>query len=205
MSPRFRFSIAGKKADVTRNALRRLVAIMSSNAATLVLANGAMVKAQRVGIGTVVMRTKQYLAAIRPLDTALVMSTMRFADEIVDASEYDGIPTGKAATAPAAQLKLAGQIIESMASEWDPTRYHDTYTDELRELIEAKANGEEITAEAPEHETTGEVVDLLEALKASVEAHRKRTPAKKTRSSSARSASNAGFHSHAGSTPAKPR
>ena len=110
----------------------------------------AMEDEGKAGIGTVVMRKKQYLAAIRPLDGALAMSTMRFADEVVPQKDIDALP-GKGAKPDPKELKLASQIIGSLATEWDPTRYHDTYTEELKRLIEAKAKGKEIVApEEPE-------------------------------------------------------
>jgi DNA end-binding protein Ku len=138
----------------------------------------AMDGAQRVAIGTVVMRNKQYLAAIRPLDGALAMSTMRFADEIVPRKKIDGIPAAR--TKPAGkELKLAAQIIDSLASDWDPKRYHDTYTEELRDLIERKAKGEKLVVDEPEEEPSGKVVDLMAALEASLKSGRRR-PAKKT-------------------------
>src|SRR5215218_3674539 len=89
----------------------------------------AMEDQSRVGIGTVVMRNKQYLAAIRPLDGALAMSTMRFADEVVSRSDVEGLTTSSSAP-PAKELKLATQIVDSLSTDWDPERYRDTYTDE---------------------------------------------------------------------------
>ena len=131
----------------------------------------AMEAEGKAGIGTVVMRKKQYLAAIRPLDGALAMSTMRFADEVVPQAEVDDLP-GKGAKPEPRELKLASQIIGSLATDWDPQRYHDTYTEELKELIEAKAKGKKIVVEeeAPAEAT---VVDLMQALEASLEAARK--------------------------------
>src|SRR5215217_931887 len=102
----------------------------------------------KAGIGTVVMRKKQYLAAIRPLDGALAMSTMRFADEVASHRDIDAVPSEQSKPA-AKELTLAAQIIDSLASDWDPSRYHDTYTEQLRELIEAKAKGRKIEPEAP--------------------------------------------------------
>jgi len=135
----------------------------------------AMEKEQRVGVGTVVMRNKQYLAAIRPLDGALAMSTMRFADEVVPREEIDDIPTrGQKPTA--GELRLATQIIDALTSDWDPARYHDTYTEELEELIRAKAKGKQVTVE-PQVEHEAKVIDLMEALKASVEEHKSRRSA----------------------------
>ncbi len=124
-----------------------------------------------MAIGTVVMRNKQYLAAIRPLDGALAMSTMRFADEIVAQKKIDGIPSSRSKPA-AKELALASQIIDSLASDWDPARYHDTYTEQLRDLIKRKAKGEKLTVEEDDGEPSGNVVDLMAALQASLESGR---------------------------------
>jgi DNA end-binding protein Ku len=146
----------------------------------------AMDKAQRVAIGSVVMRNKQYLAAVRPLDGALAMSTMHFADEVVAKSEIDDIPTAR--TKPTSrEIELAGQIIDALTAEWNPSKYHDTYTDELQDLIKAKAKGKDVTVE-PEAEQSSNVIDLMEALQASVDEHRKRSAAK-TGSSAGKSSS----------------
>jgi DNA end-binding protein Ku len=151
----------------------------------------AMEDAHRVGIGSVVMRNKQYLAAIRPLDGALAMSTMRFADEIVPRSALDDIPSARVKP-DSKEVRLAMQIIESLASDWDPKRYHDTYTEEMRELINRKAKGKKIEAPAPEEkERTAEVVDLMAALQASLERGKtaKRSTKRSTKSASKRSRS----------------
>jgi len=134
----------------------------------------AMDDAQRVAIGTVVMRRKQYLAAIRPIDGALALSTMRFADEVVPSTAIDGIPScsGK----PGKQeLDLAAQIIDSLATDWEPERYHDTYTEELRSLIKrrSKASKAEPEPEPEPEEEPDKVVDLMAALEASVRRARK--------------------------------
>ncbi|HEX3622300.1 MAG TPA: Ku protein [Acidimicrobiales bacterium] len=132
----------------------------------------AMEAEGKVGIGTVVMRNKQYLAAVRPLDGALAMSTMRFADEVVPQSDVDALSSAKRAKPDAKELELASQIIGSLATDWDPARYHDTYTEELRQLIEAKAKGKEIVVE-PEAPADGNVLDLMAALEASLAAAKK--------------------------------
>ncbi len=131
----------------------------------------AMEAENKAGIGTVVMRKKQYLAAIRPLDGALAMSTMRFADEVVPQKDIDALP-GKGAKPEPRELKLASQIISSLATDWDPKRYHDTYTEELKSLIEAKAAGKDIVVEE-EAPADSNVLDLMQALEASLEAARK--------------------------------
>ncbi len=107
-----------------------------------------MEERDRVAIGTVAMRNKQYLTAIRPLDGVLAMSTMRFADEVVPRREIDELPSRRSKPAPK-ELKMAMQLLDSLASDWDPKQYKDTYVDELRERIEAKEAGEEIVAEEP--------------------------------------------------------
>src|SRR4051795_11313268 len=131
----------------------------------------AMESEGKAGIGTVVMRKKQYLAAIRPLDGALAMSTMRFADEVVPQSDVEALP-GKGAKPADKELKLASQIIDSLATDWDPARYHDTYTEELKRLIDAKAKGKEIVVE-PDETPESNVVDLMQALEASLAAARR--------------------------------
>ena len=127
----------------------------------------AMEQKRKVGVGRMVMRTKQYLAAVRPLEGVLALSTMRFADEVRDKSEVD-TPSGKKANVTKREVDMAGQIIDSLTVEWEPERYSDTYRERVLELIEQKAKGEEIVAktEAPEQ---AKVVDLMAALEASLE------------------------------------
>jgi len=130
----------------------------------------AMEDRERVAIGSVVMRNKEYLTAIRPLDGALAMSTMRFADEVVSRSDIDDMPARRT-KADAKTLKMATQLLDALSADWDPKRYHDTYTEELRSRIEAREAGEEIVEESDERQpTAGKVVDLMAALEASVEA-----------------------------------
>lgn len=140
------------------------------------LLTAAMESEQRVGIGRVVMRNTEYLAAIRPLDGALAMSTMRFADEVVDRNEV--LDLDDAPEPDQRELELAVQIIESLTNEWDPEAHHDEFTAELRSLIEEKAKGSEvISVDAGEPAPEGRVVDLMQALEQSVEEARK--PARK--------------------------
>ena len=133
------------------------------------LLTAAMEKQGKVGIGTVVMRNKQYLAAIRPLDGALAMSTMRFADEVVPQSDVEPLP-GKGAKPAPKELELASQLIGSLTTDWDPSRYHDTYTEELRGLIQAKGKDVVVKEEAP---AEAQMLDLMQALEASLAAARK--------------------------------
>jgi DNA end-binding protein Ku len=151
----------------------------------------AMEDRGRVAIGTVVMRNKQYLTAVRPLDGTLAMSTMRFADEVVPRADVEGLPKRRAKP-EAKALRMATQLIDSLASEWDPARYRDTYVEELRRRIKARDAGKEIV-EKDEPPTEGKVLDLMAALERSVEAAKgmtakKASPAKKRTSKARKSA-----------------
>ena len=127
-----------------------------------------MEERQRVAIGTVVMRNKQYLVAVRPLDGALAMSTMRFADEVVPRTDIEEIPSRRSKP-DAKTLRLATQLVDALAGTWNPKGYHDTYTDELHERIEAKEAGEELVEPEEPKEPSAKVVDLMAALEASVD------------------------------------
>jgi DNA end-binding protein Ku len=101
---------------------------------------------------------------------------MHFADEIVDPGDVEGLPVP--ATKPkGGELALAGQIIKSMTTEWKPDRYHDDYTEQLRDLIDRKAKGETITPQ-PEPEPDAKIVDLTQALEASLAAARGKRPSR---------------------------
>jgi DNA end-binding protein Ku len=153
----------------------------------------AMEDKGKIGVGRMVMRTKQYLVAARPLDGVLALSTMRFADEVRDRSEID-IPSGKKADVSKREVDMAGQIIDSLTVDWKPERYEDTYREEVLELIQRKAKGEDIVAktEAPEQ---AKVIDLMAALEASLEQARggkrpaKSSPSKASKTSKASKAS----------------
>ena len=132
---------------------------------------------QRVGVGKVVMREKQYLASIRPYGKGLAMSTMLFADEVVPQSEVPGIPARRP-TISSREKQLAGQIVDSLERTWDPKRYHDDYEEQVRALIRAKSKGK--TIEVPKLEEGAKVLDLMEALQASLASGSRRKPAKKT-------------------------
>ena len=143
-----------------------------------------MEKQQKVAIGKVVLRTKQYLAAVRPVDGTLALSTMLFADEVVPASEVvNGKSSGKDASVSKREVDMASQIIDSLTTDWDPSRYQDTYRKQLLELLKKKAEGEEIVVEQPEEEE-GQVLDLMAALEASLE-QAKKGGAKTTRAKKA--------------------
>ncbi|MCB0999413.1 MAG: Ku protein [Ilumatobacteraceae bacterium] len=148
----------------------------------------AMEDRQLVAIGSVVMRNKQYLAAIRPMNGGLAMSTMRFADEIVAKSDIEGL--GKRTTKPDQRaMAMATTLIDSMQTPWRPEHYHDTYEEELRRRIKAKRAGKDIS-EPRATKPAETVVDLMAALEESVAAAKKgrRTPAGSKKSSRSRTA-----------------
>jgi len=138
------------------------------------LLHQAMAATNRAGIATLVMRSKEYLVAVRPQENILALETMYFADEIrdpVDATGYE--PVGR--PAKPRELTIARQLIESMTTDWDPEQYHDTYRERVEELIESKRNGEEIETSEPAAKAS-KVVDLTEMLRQSVaEAKGKKT------------------------------
>lgn len=130
-----------------------------------------MEESGKVAVGRFVLRTKQYLAAIRPAAGVLVLETMYFADEVRDPSvDVDGVPVDGVELSER-ERAIAGQLIESLSSAWDPERYADTYRQRVLELIERKAEGEDVVTE-PARADEGEVVDLMAALEASVAAAR---------------------------------
>jgi DNA end-binding protein Ku len=128
----------------------------------------AMKERNRAGVGTVVIRSKQYLAAVRPLGDHLVVSTMKFADEVVDPADVPELEIDLPEIDAKARA-MATSLIDSLTTEFEPTKFTDTYTDDLRALIETKARGETITpVERPA--SSPKVVDLMAALEASVAA-----------------------------------
>jgi DNA end-binding protein Ku len=126
----------------------------------------AMEGTGKVGIGRFVLRTKQYLAALRPYEGALVLSTMLFADEVVQATELE-VATTKDTKPSEREVNMARQLVSSLSAEWDPAKYKDDYREQVMAIIEAKAEGNEIAVpEAPEQPAP--VVDLMAALEASL-------------------------------------
>ncbi len=125
----------------------------------------AMTSLNKVAIGRVVMRTKERLVAIRPLDGALCVETMRYADEVVPVRDL--VPDTDAKLSEK-EKTMARQLVESLASEaFEPEKYHDQYREQLLDLIKRKESGAEITAE-PTTEPPAKVLDLVAALEASI-------------------------------------
>jgi DNA end-binding protein Ku len=131
------------------------------------LLRDALDKSGRVGVGTIVMRQREHLAALEPSGEALVLTTMRWAYEIRAAT---GLGLPRATSHDRRELELALRLIETLASEWDPRRYKDTYRDVLMAIIQRKADGEEIRA--PKVERSPKVRSLVGALEASLRERR---------------------------------
>jgi DNA end-binding protein Ku len=146
-----------------------------------------MREANKVAIGTVVMRNKEYPVAIRPDDEVLKLETMYFADEIRSpVKDLPDLPSAGEVTAR--ETKMAGLLLESMESDWDPDRYHDSHRQKVQALIEAKRQGDEIVTGVEAAPTSTKVVDLMDVLSASVHSINARKPASTTTTKSSRPA-----------------
>ena len=142
------------------------------------LLRDAMAKAGKAGIATVVIRTKQYLAALVPQDDALILNTLRYHDELKSAKDLDIPDKLKGHKASSKELDMALTLIDDMADEWKPAQYRDTYHEDLLKRIEEKVKAgqtEEITEPEKEQRAAkgAEVVDLMSLLRKSVEGGRK--------------------------------
>ncbi|HZI92284.1 MAG TPA: Ku protein [Thermoleophilaceae bacterium] len=154
-------------------------------------AYGLLLKAledtDRVGIARVVIRSKEALVAIRAHQNVLTMETMLFGDEVVAPSDLGELPDPADVKAGKKEVDMARQLIESLSTDFDPDSFRDTYRDRVLEMIEAKAEGQEIevqeTPEAP-----AEVPDLMAALEASI-AGAKRQGGQRKKSSSSKKGS----------------
>ncbi len=127
----------------------------------------AMEESGKVGIARVVIRSKEQLVALRAQDGVLHMETMLFGDEVVPPSSLEEIPDASELEASAREVKMAGELIESLSAEFDPSKYRDSYREQVLDLIERKAEGEEIAIQ-PDEEERPEVPDLMAALEASI-------------------------------------
>jgi DNA end-binding protein Ku len=143
----------------------------------------AMNQAGKVGVAKVSFRDKEHLAALRFSDEAFVLETMFWPDEIREA-DFGGIDVD--AKIRQNELEMAQTLIENLTGDWDPTQYTDEYRQGLLDIVEAKITGQEI--EVVEPEPTAKVVDLMEALKASVAAAKKEAKPEPKKSSGRKTA-----------------
>ena len=127
----------------------------------------ALEQAEKVGIGRFVLRTREQLVALRPRGGALILHTMRFADEVLDRSDLS-VPTLRREPS-AKEIEMAQRLVETLATDWRPGKHRDRYTADVMRLIRRKARGEEI--EPPEVEEPEAPDDLAAALEASLGAH----------------------------------
>jgi len=130
----------------------------------------AMEEQRKVAIARFVLRNKENLAAIRPMNGALTMATMRFHDEVVSPEDLDDVLPEKAEKIDKRELDMAKQLIESLSTDFEPDRYEDEYRDKLLALIERKAKGEEIVSAPTEEAQPTKAPDLMAALEESLAA-----------------------------------
>lgn len=143
-----------------------------NNPKPYVLLTRAMEESGKVAIARFVMRNKQYTAALRSQDGHLLLSTLAYTDEVVKASSIDEFDELDSVEVSDREMAMAEALVESLADDFHPEQYHDDYRDQVLELISRKAAGEEfevpeVTAPKPN------IVDLMAALEASVEAAKK--------------------------------
>ena len=144
----------------------------------------AMAESERVAIARVVIRSKEQLVAIRAMGDVLEMATMLFADEIASPDQLDELPDPSEVKTTKREVDIAKQLIDSLAGEFEPDKYRDTYREDVLALIERKAEGKEIAIQPEAEEVAAPTPDLMSALRASLDAVRERSgddgaPAKK--------------------------
>jgi DNA end-binding protein Ku len=139
----------------------------------------------KIGIAKIILRDSQHLASVEVIGDALVLTMMRFADELAD---LDDFKFPKSEGIRAAELKMAIQLVENLSAKWEPEKYTDEYRDNLMRLIQAKIKGRKPKLVERETPRQAEVVDLMERLRASLEgkgsrsarSHSPRSPARST-------------------------
>jgi DNA end-binding protein Ku len=148
----------------------------------------ALKETGRVGIGKVVLRDRQHLVAVESIEDRLVLTMMRFASEVVDAP---AMPDVERVKVPAREARLATDLINALASEWEPEKYVDDYQVNLQEVIKGKLKGETVVLEEEGVPMRAEVIDLAERLRASLKAagarSGKKTAARRSTEKSTRS------------------
>jgi DNA end-binding protein Ku len=133
------------------------------------LLRDALAKADRIGIGTLVLRQREHLVGVEATGPALVCTTLRYAHEIRSPESLDLPKTGTGWDKR--EMDLALKLVDTLAADWEPEKYKDTYTDVLRQAIEAKVEGKEIALPRPK--APYKVVDLMKALEQSLKTPRK--------------------------------
>jgi DNA end-binding protein Ku len=134
----------------------------------------AMKDSRKVAVARFVLRNKEHLAAIRPMEDVLTLTTMRFHDEVSSPEELDGevFEDAKPKKPDERELEMAKQLIESLTSDFKPNSYHDEYREELLDLLERKAEGKEVVSAPTEEPKPTKAPDLMAALEESLAAVR---------------------------------
>jgi DNA end-binding protein Ku len=132
----------------------------------------AMEETGKVAIARVVIRSKEQLVAVRPMGVALGMATMLFPDEVLPPDRLDEVVEASKAKTTKREVDIAKQLIDSLAADFEPAKFRDTYRDEVLAMIERKAEGKEIAVQPPAEEVRAPAPDLMSALKASLDAVR---------------------------------
>ena len=147
----------------------------------------AMRKTQKAGVAHFVMRSKQYLCALRPMGKGLLLSTLLYGDEVVPQTEFDELdetphsPKGR-------ELEMAEQLVESLSAKFDPDQYKDEYRDKVLAMLQAKAEGEEVVEPPDAGDNEPKIIDLMEALRRSLESGSARGERRHPRAEAARAA-----------------
>jgi len=155
-----------------------------------VLLRETLEKTKKVGIAKVIIKTRQYLAGVKPLKHALVLELMHFAEELSDAEKLN-VP--KSLEPGKREIDMAKALVESMSSEWKPEKYKDDYRDALLEVIEEKveSGGKEIEEKSKEKKPSSKVIDLVAVLQESLaqsQGGRKKRVSKRTKSKAKKAA-----------------
>ncbi|HEY7932695.1 MAG TPA: Ku protein [Solirubrobacteraceae bacterium] len=163
----------------------------------------AMRETQKIAVARVVLRSREQLVCIRPLERVLAMTTMNFADEVLDAGQLDEVPE-ESVEPVARELDVARRLIDSLSVPFEADKYRDTYREAMLELIERKAEGKEIAHAPAPAAPRPQTPDLMSALKESLEEVRSRKgPASAARSKRTRAP--AGASGTPGKRSAKPK
>ena len=148
----------------------------------------AIRESDRIGIAKFILRDAQHLAALEVIENALVLTVMRFSDELVDTAGFE-FPSDHGIRKQ--ELDMAKALVNSLAAEWDPAKYTDKYRENLLRIIESKVKGKHVELESPQEPRQAEVVDLMERLRRSLQqagGSAKRTKKTTTRKKSKRAA-----------------
>lgn len=125
----------------------------------------AMTKSKKVAIATFVMRQKEYLCALRPVNGVISLTTMHFGDEVLPAREVAGVSDVKVDDR---EVKMAQHLVDQLSAEFKSSKYHDEYQERVMEMIEKKAKGEEIVTQPAVQERPHRVINLMAALEQSL-------------------------------------